>query len=75
MLSGSEKEPEGGDRNGGGNGLGGRFAKSAKPVSKWKGSLGQEDSVGGGSISSVAPGASPEDVELRRRNEGGHGVE
>jgi len=29
VLNGSEKDPEGGDENGGGKGLDGRFAKSA----------------------------------------------
>lgn len=37
MLRGSEKEPEGGERNGGGNGLGLRFANKARPVSNRNG--------------------------------------
>ena len=39
MLRGSEKEPEGGDKNGGGNGLGALFANSASPVSNRKGGI------------------------------------
>ena len=37
VLSGSLNEPDGADRKGGGNGLGGRLAKRAMPVSKRKG--------------------------------------
>lgn len=50
MLRGSENEPDGGDRNGGGKGLGVRFAKSAKPVSKRKGSFGIESGSGSGVV-------------------------
>jgi len=37
VLSGSEKDADGGDRKGGGNGLGARLAKRAVPVSNLKG--------------------------------------
>jgi hypothetical protein len=37
VLSASEKEPDGGERKGGGNGRGERLAKSAMPVSKRNG--------------------------------------
>jgi hypothetical protein len=37
VLSGSEKDPEGGDKNGGGKGLGALFANKAIPVSNRKG--------------------------------------
>ena len=37
MLRGSEKDPEGGDRNGGGKGLGALLANNASPVSNRKG--------------------------------------
>jgi hypothetical protein len=37
VLRGSEKEPEGGERKGGGKGLGGLFANKASPVSNLKG--------------------------------------
>lgn len=37
MLSGSENEPDGRERNGGGKGRGVRFAKRARPVSNLKG--------------------------------------
>lgn len=37
MLRGSEKDTEGGDKKGGGNGRGDRFANSPMPVSKRKG--------------------------------------
>ena len=37
MVKGSEKEDEGGDKKGGGNGREGRLAHSAYPVSKRKG--------------------------------------
>lgn len=37
VLRGSEKDPDGGERNGGGNGLGARLAKRASPVSNLKG--------------------------------------
>lgn len=60
MLRGSENEPDGGDRNGGGNGRGVRFAKRAKPVSKRNGSLGQDSARGG---------VSPPEVE--EEDEGG----
>lgn len=40
VLSGSLKEPDGGDRNGGGKGRGARLANSATPVSKRNGSRG-----------------------------------
>lgn len=39
VLSGSEKDPDGGLKNGGGKGLGERFANSASPVSKRKGGM------------------------------------
>ena len=39
MLRASEKDPEGGDKNGGGKGLGALFANSAIPVSNLKGVL------------------------------------
>jgi hypothetical protein len=39
VLSGSEKEPDGGERKGGGNGRGGLFAKSERPVSNRKGAV------------------------------------
>jgi len=39
VLRGSEKDPEGGDRNGGGNGLGALFANKASPVSNRKGGI------------------------------------
>ena len=37
VLRGSEKDPEGGDRNGGGKGLGALLANNANPVSNRKG--------------------------------------
>ena len=37
VVKGSEKEDEGGDKKGGGNGREGRLAHSAYPVSKRKG--------------------------------------
>jgi hypothetical protein len=37
VLSGSEKDPEGGERKGGGKGRGGLLAYRAIPVSKWNG--------------------------------------
>lgn len=37
MLRGSEKDTDGGDKKGGGNGRGDRFANSPMPVSKRKG--------------------------------------
>lgn len=37
MLSGSEKEPDGGERKGGGKGRGARLAKRETPVSKRNG--------------------------------------
>lgn len=42
VLSGSEKEADGGELKGGGKGLGVRLAKRATPVSKRKGILGDE---------------------------------
>jgi hypothetical protein len=39
VLRGSEKDPEGGDRKGGGNGRGGRLANSEMPVSNRNGRL------------------------------------
>jgi len=39
VLRGSEKDPDGGERNGGGNGRGARFANKPTPVSNRKGSL------------------------------------
>lgn len=39
MLNGSEKEVEGGDIKGGGNGREGRFANNASPVSNRNGVL------------------------------------
>jgi hypothetical protein len=39
VLSGSEKDPEGGDKNGGGNGLGALLANNAKPVSNLNGQI------------------------------------
>lgn len=42
MLSGSLNDPDGGDRKGGGNGRGVRFAKSPIPVSKRYGSFGND---------------------------------
>jgi hypothetical protein len=62
VLRGSEKEPEGGERKGGGKGLGGLLAKSASPVSNRKG--GTSPCAGG--ISS--PGAV--DVVERARHSG-----
>lgn len=50
MLSGSLNEPLGGLRNGGGNGRGVLFAKSANPVSNRKGSRGHESVSGGVSV-------------------------
>ena len=43
VLRGSLKEPDGGDRKGGGKGRGARFAKSATPVSNRNGSFGSVD--------------------------------
>lgn len=63
MLRGSENEPDGGDRNGGGNGRGVRFAKSAKLVSKRKGSFGIESGSGNGVV--ILPDASVAVVEER----------
>jgi hypothetical protein len=37
VLKGSEKEPDGGEKNGGGKGLGALLASRAYPVSKTKG--------------------------------------
>jgi len=39
VLRGSEKDPEGGDKNGGGKGLGRLFANSASPVSNLNGAF------------------------------------
>jgi hypothetical protein len=39
VLRGSEKDPDGGDRKGGGNGLGALFANNASPVSNRKGEI------------------------------------
>jgi len=39
VLRGSEKDPDGGERNGGGNGLGALLANNASPVSKRKGAI------------------------------------
>lgn len=47
MLRGSEKDADGGDRKGGGNGRGGRFANRAIPVSNRNGSMGIEQAFGG----------------------------
>lgn len=48
VLSGSLKDPDGGERKGGGKGRGVRFAKSATPVSKRKGSFGNVEWEGAG---------------------------
>ena len=40
VLRGSEKETDGGERKGGGNGRGARFANNTMPVSKRKGRMG-----------------------------------
>ena len=44
VLSGSLNDPDGGDRNGGGNGLGVRFANNPMPVSNRNGSFGNSTS-------------------------------
>lgn len=65
MLSGSLNDPEGGDKNGGGNGLGVLLAKSPIPVSKQNGSFGKTDgsSLPSSSSGSGGGGSSEEDAE------------
>jgi hypothetical protein len=53
VLRGSLKEPEGGERKGGGKGLGARLAKRAMPVSNRKGSWGNAGMVRSASWGSI----------------------
>lgn len=64
VLRASEKEPEGGERKGGGNGLGLRFAKRAMPVSKRKGVLGSL----GGEVWAYELGLGSEEADWERED-------
>ena len=52
VLRGSENDPEGGDRKGGGNGLGALLANNASPVSNRKGGI-SLCKVGGSGVADV----------------------
>ncbi len=71
VLRGSLKEPDGGDRKGGGKGRGARFAKSATPVSNRNGSFGSvEGSNSGQARIALRVGVpSPDGVEEEEEDE------
>lgn len=76
MLKGSENEPEGGDRKGGGKGLGALFAYRENPVSNRKGGISLRGAFWGFAIGDVvevgaSSGQHREAAGMKERRAGG----